>query len=102
MWAMAIDDAAAVATHGTHIAQVGAARRHPSAPPASLMAPKPRASGKHAPGSRTRAAGYNGKSGWWEYNRKLVAASEGTVMVTVHDVATKRLQASTALFCTGK
>ena len=65
---------------------------------ASLMASKPRASGKHALGSRTRAAGYKGKSGWSEYNMKLVAANE----VTVHDVATKRLQVSTALFCTRK
>ena len=63
----------------------------PSALNTLLMASKPRASGGHAPGTRTRATGYKGKSGWSEYNRKLVAASS----VTVHDVATKRLQVST-------
>jgi len=63
----------------------------PSALNTLLMASKPRASGGHAPGTRTRATGYKGKSGWSEYNRKLVAASN----VTVHDVATKRLQVST-------
>ena len=32
--------------------------------PAAAMPPKKRASGKHKPGSRTRANGYTGKSGW--------------------------------------
>jgi hypothetical protein len=39
------------------------------------MAPK-RASGRHKPGSRTRAAGYQGRSGWAKYNEKLDAAAE--------------------------
>ena len=43
---------------------IAAAAVIPSALTASLMAPKPRASGKHARGSRTRAAGYKGRSGW--------------------------------------
>ena len=62
----------------------------PSALNASLMASKPRASRKHALRTKTRAAGYKGKSGWSEYNEKLVAAGD----VTVPDVATKRLQVS--------
>ena len=63
----------------------------PSALNASLMASKPRASGKHALGTRIPAAGYKGKSGCSEYNKKLVAASD----VTVDNVAIKRLQVST-------
>ena len=35
---------------------------------------KARKSGKHAPGSRTRKAGYRGKSGWETTTDELVAA----------------------------
>jgi hypothetical protein len=41
------------------------------------MAPKAkRASGRHAPGSRSRAAGYLGISGWLATNAKAAAAYE--------------------------
>ena len=73
---------------------IAAAAVIPSALTVSLMAPKRKASGKYARGSRTRAAGFKGRSGWPTSTVDLDTASEDacTVMVTVLDVATSKLK----------
>jgi hypothetical protein len=49
-------------------------------------------SGRHPPGSRTRAAGYTGKSGWYAYNAALEAAYKASCCPSVFDNTSHRIQ----------